>query len=104
MHRLAVACLLVLTLSSSHAAGDAAAGREVFNQYCYHCHGTDAVQGERVRDLRRLQRRYAGERQAVFRKTVTEGRTDKGMPVWGGVLSEAQLTDIWAFLETVQAP
>lgn len=83
--------------------GNADAGRQVFNQYCYHCHGTDAVQGERARDLRRLTKRYGDERHTIFMKTVSEGRPDKGMPVWVGTISKQALNDIWAFLETVQA-
>jgi mono/diheme cytochrome c family protein len=33
-------------------------GAGLFNQYCSHCHGPNAVQGERPRDLRRLKIRY----------------------------------------------
>ena len=83
--------------------GDAAVGKQLFNQYCYHCHGTDAVQGERPRDLRRLMKRYGDERHAVFLKTVNEGRLDKGMPSWAGTLPKEKLADIWAFLESVQS-
>ena len=31
-------------------------GRTLFNVYCSHCHGPNAIQGERPRDLRRLSR------------------------------------------------
>ncbi len=77
-------------------------GRGVFNVLCYHCHGSDAVQGERIRDLRRLQKRYGDEREQVFLKTLAEGRTDRGMPSWKDSLSSEQVNQIWAFLETVQ--
>ncbi len=33
-------------------------GKTLFNVHCSHCHGPNAVQGERKRDLRRLSRRY----------------------------------------------
>jgi mono/diheme cytochrome c family protein len=95
--------LPAMAQSAPLPAGDAKAGRELFNQYCYHCHGTDAVQGERARDLRRLAKRYGDERAAIFRKTVSEGRLDKGMPAWTGTLSKEKLADVWAFLDTVQA-
>jgi polar amino acid transport system substrate-binding protein len=79
-------------------------GRSLFNQYCAHCHGTNAFQGERPRDLRRLKLRY-GERAApMFFETVSNGRLDKGMPIWKPPLSEDVLWQIFTFLETVQTP
>lgn len=79
-------------------------GRSLFNQYCGHCHGTNAFQGERSRDLRRLSLRYGYEAPRVFYETVTKGKLDKGMPVWKTVLSDDALWQIFTFLETVQTP
>jgi polar amino acid transport system substrate-binding protein len=77
-------------------------GRSLFNQYCSHCHGPNAIQGERVRDLRRLTIRYGAEASQVFIQTVSVGRPDKGMPVWKGVLTEEVLWRIYTYLQTVQ--
>jgi mono/diheme cytochrome c family protein len=79
-------------------------GRSLFNQYCGHCHGTNAFQGERSRDLRRLSLRYGYEAPRVFYETVTKGKLDKGMPVLKTVLSDDALWQIFTFLETVQTP
>jgi len=79
-------------------------GRSLFNQYCAHCHGTNAFQGERSRDLRRLKLRYQARAAAVFYETVSNGRLQKGMPVWKSVLSDDALWEIFTFLETVQTP
>jgi mono/diheme cytochrome c family protein len=79
-------------------------GRSLFNQYCAHCHGTNAFQGERPRDLRRLNLRYGPQAPRVFYETVSKGRLDKGMPVWKTVLSDDVLWQIFTFLETVQTP
>jgi mono/diheme cytochrome c family protein len=79
-------------------------GRGLFNQYCAHCHGTNAFQGERPRDLRRLGLRYGREAPRIFWETVTRGKLDKGMPVWKTVLSDDALWQIFTFLETVQTP
>ena len=49
-------------------------GKGLFNQYCSHCHGPDAVQGERPRDLRRLQIRYGDDAIVVFYTTINNGR------------------------------
>jgi len=79
-------------------------GRSLFNQYCGHCHGTNAYQGERSRDLRRLNLRYGQQAPRVFYEVVSNGRLDKGMPVWKTVLSDEVLWQIFTFLETVQTP
>lgn len=79
-------------------------GRSLFNQYCAHCHGTNAYQGERSRDLRRLSLRYGHEAPRVFYETTTKGKLDKGMPIWTTVLNDDVLWQIFTFLETVQTP
>src|SRR5262245_13627086 len=70
-------------------------GRSLLNQYCSHCHGPNAEQGERPRDLRRLKIRYGDDAIVVFWNTVHQGRMDKGMPVWGGVLPDDTLWRIY---------
>jgi len=77
-------------------------GNSLFNQYCSHCHGPNAVQGERPRDLRRLQRRYGDDAISVFYTTINNGRMEKGMPVWKGVLDEDTMWKIYTFLSSVQ--
>ena len=77
-------------------------GKTFFNVHCSHCHGPNAVQGERKRDLRRLSRRYKERMPAVFYKTVINGRPTKGMPPWKGVLEDEKLWTIYTFLQTVQ--
>jgi polar amino acid transport system substrate-binding protein len=77
-------------------------GQSLFNQYCSHCHGPNAVQGERPRDLRRLQRRYGDNWRAMLRSTVDRGRPERGMPSWKGTLSDETIAKISVFLEHVQ--
>jgi polar amino acid transport system substrate-binding protein len=77
-------------------------GRSLFNQYCSHCHGPNAIQGERAVDLRRLVLRYGGEAPRTFYETVQNGRPEKGMPSWKGVLADDFLWKIFTFLETIQ--
>jgi ABC-type amino acid transport substrate-binding protein len=78
-------------------------GRSVFNQHCAHCHAPNAQSAEPSRDLRRLKRRYGEAMSEVFYKTVTDGRPDKGMPPWKGVLAIEDLRSVGAFLESIQA-
>ena len=92
--------------SSTEEPNDTAAspeqGQRLFNEYCSHCHGANAVQGERAQDLRRLKIRYGDERSNVYWTTVTVGRPDKGMPSWSEILDAKALQHIQAFLETAQ--
>lgn len=81
-----------------------AAGHEIFNGTCAHCHGPDAVQAVRRIDLRLLRHRYGDETQAVFHETVTHGRPAKGMPNWSGIFTEDEFKEIFAYLSTVQTP
>jgi len=93
------------TVKPTDAAPDPAkiaAGREVFNGTCAHCHGPDAIQSERRINLRLLQHRYAEKMDEVFHYTVTHGRPDKGMPNWSGVFTEDDFANILAYLHTVQ--
>jgi mono/diheme cytochrome c family protein len=81
----------------------AAEGASLLNQYCAHCHGQWAEQGERPRDLRRLNIRYGNDASAMFWSTVAAGRLDKDIPVWKSVLPDDTLWKIYTFLETVQS-
>ena len=77
-------------------------GGSLLNQYCSHCHGPYAVQGERARDLRRLNLRYGDNMISTFYTTVQEGRMQKGMPYWKGILEDDVIWKIYTFLQTVQ--
>ena len=79
-----------------------AEGGSLFNQYCSHCHGPLAVQGERPRDLRRLTIRYGDDAINSYWATVNEGRMDKGMPVWKEAISDDVKWRIYTFLQSVQ--
>jgi polar amino acid transport system substrate-binding protein len=79
-----------------------AEGQSLFNQYCSHCHGPNAVQGERPRDLRRLRLRYGDSWRDMLLSTVERGRPERGMPSWKGTLSDETISKISVFLEHVQ--
>ena len=79
-----------------------AKGRTLFNVHCSHCHGPNAIQGMRKRDLRRLTIKYKDKMTLVFLTTVLNGRVEKGMPPWGGIMEEDTLWTVFSFLETVQ--
>jgi polar amino acid transport system substrate-binding protein len=100
-------CEAAQSLPAIDAVNDPAlvdAGRKLFNDNCEHCHGPDAVQGERRRNLRLLHHRYGDDADRVFLATVTHGRVTKGMPNWTGILTDEQFHKILAFLHSVQEP
>ncbi len=78
-------------------------GHSIFNQTCAHCHGPNAVTGQSERNLRHLHLRYGDDMWKVFHTTVTHGRPDKGMPVWGEVLDERTIERIYGYLQSVQS-
>jgi polar amino acid transport system substrate-binding protein len=84
------------------AEADVEHGHRLFNRQCSHCHGPDAIQGVHARNLRNLQHKYGQRMDEVFKTTATNGRVKKGIPKWGGILSESEMNDILAFLHTVQ--
>jgi polar amino acid transport system substrate-binding protein len=80
-----------------------AAGHEIFNGTCSHCHGPNAVQSVKKIDLRLLRHRYGDTMETVFHETVTKGRPAKGMPTWSGVFSEEDFKKVFAYLSTIQS-
>jgi len=77
-------------------------GKRLYFKWCVACHGkhADGVSrfGEYGADLRSFWRGYP-----EFVRIVLNGRTEKMMPPWGGVLDEDQIAQIGAFLETLQS-
>ena len=80
-----------------------AEGKEVFNGICAHCHGPDAVMGQKRVDLRRLTLRYGDGAHNMYWKTIHEGRPAKGMPPWKDVFTDDQFGQIYAFLFSLQS-
>ena len=81
---------------------DLAAGQELFNGTCGHCHGPNAVQADRKIDLRLLKKRYGEDMETTYWKTVNDGRPAKGMPAWKEVFNEDQLKSVYVYLQSVQ--
>jgi polar amino acid transport system substrate-binding protein len=87
---------------ASTSSAKIAAGHQLFNDNCEHCHGSDAVVGIEARNLRHLGMRYGAGMDRLFFYTVTHGRSSKGMPNWNGILNHAQFDKILAYLHSVQ--
>jgi quinohemoprotein ethanol dehydrogenase len=89
--------------SSNPLSGDPdaiGAGRKLYNTWCSQCHGgkADGVSrfGKYAADLRKFNQGYT-----EFAIVVVEGRTERRMPPWDGVLDGEQVSQIGAYLETL---
>ena len=79
--------------------GDAQRGAIVFSTTCYVCHGISGEgteKGLRLNDPVHLAK-YTDD---YYREVIAKGRSDKGMPTWGSVLSEAEIEDLVAYIRT----
>lgn len=85
----------------THAA-DTVKGNQMFNNYCSHCHGPDAITGEKRQNLRNLAKKYGDRVDEIFATTLAAGRLSKGMPKWAGVISDEEIAAIKAYIDTVQ--
>jgi cytochrome c len=72
-------------------------GYQLFNSYCYRCHGTDATGGQLAPDLRHSL--VAGMKQREFLSVAMSGKTEKGMPAWAGFLTEDDVVDIYRYVK-----
>src|ERR1700735_193976 len=95
----AIAAIGLLWCVSIAAGDDAApdqdkidAGETVYNTRCAVCHGDDLVNTGQTFDLRKLK---ADERPR-FEHSVLNGKNQ--MPPWKGVLSDADIDNLWHFI------
>jgi len=72
-------------------------GYQLYNSYCYRCHGTDATTSESAPDGRRFVE--AGAAVQDFMSVAMAGREDKGMPSWAGFLSEEEVQQIYKYVK-----
>jgi cytochrome c len=70
-------------------------GYELFDSYCFRCHGADAVGGEYAPNLRASLNNGMTEDQFVT--TAMVGVKDKGMPAWAGFFSPEEIKAIYQY-------
>jgi len=79
-------------LAQDHAK--VAAGAEVYATNCAACHGERLANSGGIPDLRKLR----PEEKAKFDVIVTDGKGQ--MPAWGGILSNDEIDQIWAYIRS----
>lgn len=72
-------------------------GYQLYNSYCYRCHGTDATGGQLGPDLRHSL--AAGMKPQEFLSVAMEGRKENGMPGWAGFLSEGDVAHVYRYVK-----
>jgi cytochrome c len=72
-------------------------GYQLFNSYCYRCHGTDAAGSQLAPDLRHSL--AAGMKQQDFLSVAMSGKKEQGMPAWAGFLSEDDVVHIFRYVK-----
>ncbi len=82
--------------SAAHSQVDL--GKTTFAQKCSHCHGPNMVNsGTITPDLRRFP-----DDQPRFVTTVKQGKNGR-MPPWGDILSDDEITALWAYVSSRRA-
>ena len=97
MQRLMISTSLlfvILSVGAALAQDAARAGAEVYDTNCSPCHGERLANSGGMPDLRRLK----AEDKEKFETVVNEGRGQ--MPAWGGVLSDEEISQIWAYIRS----
>jgi len=74
---------------------EARRGWDVYQANCERCHGPDAISGGLAPDLRDRVRRLT---YAEFFQTVLQGRVEKGMPAWRGLLKPDDVRLVYQYI------
>ena len=81
--------------ASDASESELALGKDLYHERCNVCHGTGAISGGVLPDLRRLSK----EKHAIWDEIVLRGALrDVGMPAFGQILSEGDSRAIQAFV------
>ena len=91
----ALVAMSIVALIATASAQDQAkidAGEQIYNDYCFTCHGEKLVSSGQTFDLRRL----TPSDRARFENSVLAGKNQ--MPPWRGVLSSEQIDLLWQFV------
>ena len=88
---------VIQVAQAAGAQPDPIEGRFLFESNCEQCHGIDGRGGGAVP---RLQAYPLGSEER-FVRSVLEGRNSRGMPPWGGLLTDVQARSIFAYVHAL---
>jgi cytochrome c len=89
--------LQIFRPGTDKVTADVFRGYELYNSYCFRCHGEDALGSLYAPDLRRsLNQGMTGQK---FLNTAMTGVKAKGMPSWAGFLTPQEVQAIYAYVK-----
>jgi len=91
----------IQTAAVADATADPArveAGRKLYKQACYKCHGENGISGGIVPDVRKFKDK--GD-DAEFLKLVRDGRAGTAMPPWKEILNDDEIMEIIAYVRSL---
>jgi mono/diheme cytochrome c family protein len=100
-------CVVGLALTSPLAlkgAGDAAKGKEIFDQQCSVCHNADSEEkkmGPGLKGLFKKDKMTNGKKPTVENVTQSVKEGGNGMPAYGEILSQEEIDHVVAYLQTL---
>jgi mono/diheme cytochrome c family protein len=86
--------LTIAFLVPAQAQSAVDAGRELYAEHCALCHGERLITTGAAPDLKLLR----ADQRARFDETVRDGKGQ--MPAWGGMLSDQEIDQIWAYIRS----
>jgi mono/diheme cytochrome c family protein len=72
-------------------------GWKTFAVNCTRCHGEDAIGSALAPSL--VKSLQGAVNHEIYIQTVKNGRPEKGMPAWGGLLNDQQIEEVWQYLK-----
>lgn len=83
--------------SNEKVTKDIFRGYELYDSYCYRCHGQDATESELAPDLKHSLN--SGMTSQDFLSIAMAGRQEKGMPSWAGFFEVQEIKDIYMYVK-----
>jgi cytochrome c len=77
-------------------------GWKVYHSYCDRCHGQDAIGSSFAPNVRQSVGAN-GMTESAFASVVADGRSDKGMPAFKTMVTDAQLGQLYAYVKARSA-
>ncbi len=96
-HILRISLLVVAAavgIPSAHAQSAADAGRDVYTEHCAACHGERLDATGAAPDLKQL----GADQKPHFDEIVRNGKGQ--MPAWEGMISDEEISQIWAYIRS----
>ena len=101
------ACVVCVALASPvvmRAAGDAAKGKELFEQQCAVCHNADSDEkkmGPGLKGLFKKDKMANGKKPTLENVTAAVKEGGNGMPAFGEIMSAEDIDHVVAYLQTL---